>query len=142
MCERGRDKEREREMQNLKQAPGSELSAQSPMQGSNQRTVTSRPELKSDALLTEPPRPPWDLLELLQFGHFHYYISLFYGQTSSYFPVLPCFSYLSCLVLACASKRCCFSFLLCLAVSLRGTAFLTVTSCPKHFACLFIATLL
>ena len=30
---------RERETQNVKQAPGSELSAQSPMRGSNSRTV-------------------------------------------------------------------------------------------------------
>ena len=33
--------EREREMQNPKQAPGSELSAQSPTRGSNPRTVKS-----------------------------------------------------------------------------------------------------
>ena len=41
--------ERERETQNPKQAPGSELSAQSPTQGSNPQTVRSWPELKSDA---------------------------------------------------------------------------------------------
>ena len=41
--------ERERETQNLKPAPGSELSAQSPMGGSNPRTGSSRPELKSYA---------------------------------------------------------------------------------------------
>ena len=41
--------ERERETQNVKQAPGSEPSAQSLMQGSNPRTMRSRPELKSDA---------------------------------------------------------------------------------------------
>ena len=34
------------ETQNLKQAPGSELSAQSPTQGSNSQTVRSWPELK------------------------------------------------------------------------------------------------
>ena len=39
--ERGRVRERERETQNLKQAPGSELSAQSLMRGSNSRTVRS-----------------------------------------------------------------------------------------------------
>ena len=33
--------ERERETQNPKQSPGSELSAQSPMQGSNSQTVRS-----------------------------------------------------------------------------------------------------
>ena len=41
--------ERERETQNLKQAPGSELSAQSLMQGSNPQTVNSLLKLKSDA---------------------------------------------------------------------------------------------
>ena len=45
----GRSREREREAQNLKQAPGSELSAQSPTQGLNSRTARSGPELKSDA---------------------------------------------------------------------------------------------
>ena len=41
--------ERERETQNLKDAPGSELSAQSPTQGLNPQTTRSWPELKSDA---------------------------------------------------------------------------------------------
>ena len=49
---------RERETQNLKQAPGSELSAQSPTRGSNSPTVRSRPEPKLDAQQTEPPRRP------------------------------------------------------------------------------------
>ena len=40
--------ERERETQNLKQAPGSELSAESQTQGSNSRIMRSYPELKSD----------------------------------------------------------------------------------------------
>ena len=40
--------ERERETQNLKQAPGFELLAQSLMQGLNPRTVRSWPEPKSD----------------------------------------------------------------------------------------------
>ena len=53
--------EREKETQNQKQAPGSEPSAQSPTQGSNSRTVRSWPELKSDALPTEPPRRPPNL---------------------------------------------------------------------------------
>ena len=35
------ERERERETQNLKQAPGSELSAQSLMRGSNSQTVRS-----------------------------------------------------------------------------------------------------
>ena len=48
----------ERETQHRKQAPGSELSAQSPTRGSNSRTVSSRPEPKSDAQPTEPPRRP------------------------------------------------------------------------------------
>ena len=46
--ERQRDRERDREeTQDLKQAPGSELSAQSPIWGSNPQTVRSGPELKS-----------------------------------------------------------------------------------------------
>ena len=44
-CEQGRS--RERETQNPKQAPGSELSAQSPTRGPNPQTM--RPEPKSDA---------------------------------------------------------------------------------------------
>ena len=43
---------------NPKQAPGSELSAQSLTRGSNPQTARSRPEPKSDAQLTEPPRHP------------------------------------------------------------------------------------
>ena len=54
----------ERETQNLKHTPGSELSAQSLMQGSNPRTARSWPELKSDAQPTEPPRCPWQLKTL------------------------------------------------------------------------------
>ena len=42
--------QRERETQNPKQAPGSELSAQSPTRGLNPRTVRSWPELKLDML--------------------------------------------------------------------------------------------
>ena len=50
--------QRERETQNLKQAPGSKLSAQSLTQGSNSWTMRSWPELKSDAQPAEPPRCP------------------------------------------------------------------------------------
>ena len=39
-CEQGKE-QREREAQNLKQAPGSEQSAQSPTWGSNPRTLRS-----------------------------------------------------------------------------------------------------
>ena len=39
-------------------APGSELSAQSPVWGLNPQTMKSQPELKSDSQLTEPPRCP------------------------------------------------------------------------------------
>ena len=49
---------RERETQNRKQAPGSELSAQSPTRGSNSQTVRSWPEPKSDAQPAKPPRRP------------------------------------------------------------------------------------
>ena len=65
--ERGRV--RERETQNLKQASGSELSAQSPMRGSNSWTARSRLELKSDAQPTEPPRCPDP--NLFQEGFYH-----------------------------------------------------------------------
>ena len=41
-----------------KQAPGSQLSAQSPMRGSNSQTARSWPEPKSDAQPAEPPRCP------------------------------------------------------------------------------------
>ena len=41
--------QRARETQNPKQAPGSELSTQSPTQGSGSQTVRSRPEPKPDA---------------------------------------------------------------------------------------------
>ena len=47
-----------RETQNLKQAPGSERSAQSPTRGLNSRSVRSWPEPKSATQLTEPPRSP------------------------------------------------------------------------------------
>ena len=50
--------QREEETQNLKQAPGSELSAQSPMRRSNSQTARLWPEPKSDAQPTEPPRRP------------------------------------------------------------------------------------
>ena len=43
------------ETQSLKQAPGSELSAQSPTWAWNSQTVRSRPDLKLDAQTTEPP---------------------------------------------------------------------------------------
>ena len=50
--------QREKETQNLKEAPGFELSVQSPTRGSNSQTTRSRPEPKSGAQLTEPPRCP------------------------------------------------------------------------------------
>ena len=52
----GAEREGDTESQNLKQAPGSELSAQSPTGVSNSRTVRSRPELKSDIQPTKPPK--------------------------------------------------------------------------------------
>ena len=50
--------ERERGRQNLKQAPGFELSAQSLTQGLNPQTVRSWREPKLDASLTELPKCP------------------------------------------------------------------------------------
>ena len=44
----GGERGKERGRQNSKQAPGSELSVQSPTWGSNSGTVRSRPEQKSD----------------------------------------------------------------------------------------------
>ena len=44
----GRGRQRERETQNLKQVPGSKLSAKNPMQDLNPQTVRSLPEPKSD----------------------------------------------------------------------------------------------
>ena len=52
-------RERERETQNSKQAPGFELSAQSPTWGLNSRTARSRPKPKLDAQPTEHPRHPY-----------------------------------------------------------------------------------
>ena len=43
------DEQRERETQDLKQAPGFELSAQSPMWGLNPRTMRLPPEPKLNA---------------------------------------------------------------------------------------------
>ena len=58
--ERERDRawagEEQRETQNLKQASGSKLSAQSLMRGLNPQIVRSWPELKPDTQPTDPPR--------------------------------------------------------------------------------------
>ena len=61
------ERQREREPQDRKQAPGSEWSAQSPMRGSNPQTMRSRPEPKLDAQPTEPPRHPWKFLNIVSF---------------------------------------------------------------------------
>ena len=52
--------QRERKTQNTKEAPGSELSAQSPTRGLNPQTARSQPELKLDTQSTGLPRchPP------------------------------------------------------------------------------------
>ena len=50
--------ETERETRNPKQTPGSKLSAQSLMQGSNSQTMRLWPEPKSDAHQTKSPRCP------------------------------------------------------------------------------------
>ena len=54
---------RERETQNPKQVPGSELSAQSPTRGLNSQAARSWPEPKSDASPTKPPGRPKTALE-------------------------------------------------------------------------------
>ena len=58
VCAQAGEGHRARETQKPKQAPGSELSAQSPTRGSNPQTVRSRPEPKPDAEPTEPPKCP------------------------------------------------------------------------------------
>ena len=52
------EEQRKRETQKPKQAPGSELTAQSPMWGSNLWAMRSLLEPKLDAQLTEPLRHP------------------------------------------------------------------------------------
>ena len=52
------EEQRERETQNPKQVPGSELSAQSPSWGSNPQTVRSWPEPKSDLNRLSHPGAP------------------------------------------------------------------------------------
>ena len=64
----------ERETQNQKQAPSSEMLVQSPMRGSNSWTVRSWPEPKSDAQPTEPHRHP----RLLLFFFFHLLLLTFF----------------------------------------------------------------
>ena len=54
--------QKERETQNLKQAPGSELSAQNRTWGSNSRTMRSWPERKLDTWLNHPAAPPLVIL--------------------------------------------------------------------------------
>ena len=56
--ERVEEGQKEKDIQNLKQAPGFELSAQSPTWGSNPATTRSWPELKLEAEPADPPRCP------------------------------------------------------------------------------------
>ena len=63
---------------------GSALKAERPMQGSNQQTVRSGPEPKSDAYPTEPPRHPrsgttlkWYSKTRQQFSRFTNRINIF-----------------------------------------------------------------
>ena len=59
--------QRERETQNLKQAAGSELSAQSPTRGSNPRTVRTWPESKLETYrLSHPSAPVLGYFEMLK----------------------------------------------------------------------------
>ena len=58
--------QRERETQDLKQAPGSELSVQGPTQGLNPQTV--RPKVRH---LTEPPRHPNRFLNFCRVQFLH-----------------------------------------------------------------------
>ena len=64
-------RERETHTQSLKQAPGSELSAQSPMWGLNSKTVRSLPELRLVLnQLSHPGSPAWVTLRLHKFLFF------------------------------------------------------------------------
>ena len=56
--------ERERETRNLKQVPGSELSAQSLMQGSNSQTVRSWPEQSRTLNRLSHPGAPYSPLKI------------------------------------------------------------------------------
>ena len=76
----GRDRTRTRKgqrgrhrIQSRLQTPGSELSAQSLMRGSNSQTARSWPEPKSDAQLTDPPRHHW--ISFYKLGAVHIYWS-------------------------------------------------------------------
>ena len=83
--------ERERETQNPKQAPGSELSAQGPMRGSNSRSVRSCPEPQSDAQPTEPPRRPrkWNFLRGESSGQPGFVLFLGASRRSRFQPPTP-----------------------------------------------------
>ena len=59
--------QRERETQNLKQSPDSELAAQSPKRGSNPQTTSSQPEPKSDQL-SHSGALVWEKLKRLLFN--------------------------------------------------------------------------
>ena len=79
-------RERERETQNLKQAPSSELSAQNPVWGSNSWTARSWPEPKLDVWATQMPR---------DFSFFNV------GVYSYRFPFQHCFLYIPYLLASC-----------------------------------------
>ena len=72
---------RQRDTQNPKRGPGSELSAQSLMRGSNSQTVRSWPGPKSDAQPTEPPRSPM--------RHVEAFLSSLASSTPTWFTYLP-----------------------------------------------------
>ena len=76
----------ERETQNLKQAPGSELSAQSLMWGWNSQTMRSCPEPKSDAQPTEPPRCPFLFYFILFYFILFYFILFYERETEQVWP--------------------------------------------------------
>ena len=84
-----RQGQREREAQNLKQAPGPEQSAQSPTRGSNPQTVRSWPEPKSNAQPTEPPRrPEIDFTSDLSLNTLSRSLWLFSKRREKHFPLL------------------------------------------------------
>ena len=61
--------ERERETQDPKQAPGSELSAQTPMRGLNSQTHEVMARAEVECLTDWATQAPHDLVLFLTFGH-------------------------------------------------------------------------
>ena len=117
----GVEAERGKERQNPKQAPGSELSAQSPTRGSNSRAVRSWPEWKSSAGPTEPPRCPNSIFN-------------FWGTSILFFTV-ACAQYGESYFVHWLQRSSCqdYSWYIICSLSL-GRSFCTVHTCWSNFS--------